>query len=104
MILRQGYVLLRLVLHQLPTDAEPVDESINHESIVLPRASIRDTRIEFRHVMTREYRAGSRRLLHVRKSCAVTHEEHKPLQLVRGVYETVRQREYTPAGTPVVSD
>lgn len=40
----------------------------------------------------------------VMKSAEVTHPEHKPITLGPGIYEIIRQREYTPESNHTVHD
>jgi hypothetical protein len=50
----------------------------------------------------REFRAGGERFVLVRSAAQLIHEEHATIDLPRGAYRVVIQREYEPApiGTP----
>jgi hypothetical protein len=43
-------------------------------------------------------------LVEVPESATLVHEEHAPIQIDKGVYEVIRQREYNPIGELTVND
>ena len=44
------------------------------------------------------------RFITVQEIASLTHEEHKEIQLEKGTYAVIRQREYTPEGLRAVVD
>jgi hypothetical protein len=47
---------------------------------------------------------GDRRFLEVSRPSTIRHEEHAPVPLAPGLYEVVRQREYSPEAIRNVAD
>ena len=48
--------------------------------------------------------ASAERFIQVLEKTALTHEEHDPIQLDKGIYKVVRQREYSPEAIRNVAD
>jgi hypothetical protein len=92
---RQGDLLFRKVA-ALPKDAKEVNDN------VLARGEItgHTHRIEGAKV----FRSRNQLLVQVDQVARVVHEEHEAFELSTGIYEVVRQREYTPDATRLISD
>lgn len=50
------------------------------------------------------WKTGDVLTVKVRKASPVTHQEHAPIPLKRGVYKITRQKEYTPEAVRNVAD
>jgi hypothetical protein len=48
--------------------------------------------------------SGGRRFLFVDRPSVLRHQEHRSIQLTPGVYELIRQREFSPIATAFVGD
>lgn len=95
--LRQGDVFIELV-ETLPDGAIPVDGLVLAEGEVTGHAH----RIQGGQAKLFE-RAGER-FLRVTAKARLEHEEHATIELPRGVYRVVRQREYSPEEIRNVAD
>lgn len=101
-MLRQGDVLLARV-RQVPKSARPVRGG--RDRVVLARGESTGHAHAIVGGGVQRYVRGDNAYLRVlRDGARLTHEEHDAIQLPRGCYRIVQQREYTPEGILSVAD
>jgi hypothetical protein len=94
-MLRQGDVLLKPI-EKIPTEAKETTDNV----LARGEATGHSHRIEGARV----FRNGDQLLLQVEQEAQLVHEEHGLIQVPRGDYEVVRQREYNPVMERQVTD
>lgn len=103
---RQGDVLIRKV-DRIPSNSTEVR---NHGRIVLAFGEVTGhahavTACEAQEFTFVDTKKATHRFLEVfDRGATVTHEEHAPIPLPAGLYEIIRQREYTPVSERSVAD
>lgn len=90
---RQGDVLL-IKVDALPMGA--TKEKNTDDSIVLAYGETTGHAHRLKAAGVFAYQWQGDRLIEVKETSALTHEEHSAITLVPGVYKVVHQREYTP--------
>lgn len=107
-IYRQGDVLIMRV-NSIPVDA--VDITPKEGPLVLAYGEVTGHSHAFKGGGVALLERGPRRYLRVTETAAVTHEEHDPITLEVGLYETrdakghgIIQVEYTPTALRIVGD
>jgi hypothetical protein len=90
MIYRQGDVLFKKI-EELPKKNRKLDTDI----IVKGEATGHAHRIR-NGVLYSSWQRGPRLYIKASKGAKVIHEEHKQIELEKGLYEVIRQREYDP--------
>jgi hypothetical protein len=94
---RQGDVLI-IPVAEMPGDARCLEHQ--RGPVVLAEGEATGHAHAIRDGVVQEYfwsgpvDQPAQRLIDVLEECTVTHEEHAPIPLRRGVYRVVRQREY----------
>jgi len=112
-IYRQGDVMLKRVGDALPEGVKDVTPEKNR--IVLAYGEVTGHAHAFAdaEVAAGKVKAFSKtgvwdpsaeRFIQVMETTALTHEEHSPVVLDKGVYEVVQQREYSPEAIRNVAD
>ena len=107
---RQGDVLLVRV-KQIPSYAKEITEKdrivlaygevTGHAHAIYPEVIEKDRAPELKAKL---WDAGAERFLQVMEKTALRHEEHTAIDLDKGVYRVVRQREYDPVRDRYVAD
>lgn len=107
---RQGDVLLVRV-KQLPKHVKEITEKgrivlaygevTGHAHAIYPEVIEKDKPPELKAKL---WDAGAERFLQVMEKTALRHEEHTAIDLDKGVYRVVRQREYDPVRDRYVAD
>ena len=117
---RQGDVLL-VKVREMPRSAgklvTPNDrivlaygEVTGHAHAIYPEVEEREPGVapkEGQHIpklKAKLWDAGAERYLQVLEKTALRHEEHTPIELDKGVYRVIRQREYDPVRDRYVAD
>lgn len=100
---RQGDVMLERV-PEIPKDAIPVDWSKEGRVIlVLGQATGHAHALSTDKTTMRETGSGDR-FLDVQDGAELVHEEHSTIPLPAGLYQVIRQREYSPEEIRNVND
>ncbi len=97
---RQGDVLLVRVA-SLPTGATK-EKSDSHIVLAYGETTGHSHRISTEGAVA--YKWQGDRLIEIKQTSALVHEEHSPITLKPGVYKLVQQREYTPERIRPVAD
>jgi hypothetical protein len=93
-IYRQGDVLL-VKQDDLPDNAKPATSEAGR--IVLAYGEVTGHAHAIDGRLATLYSAGNQRFVQAEEGATLTHEEHASIALETGVYEVIRQREYTPS-------
>ena len=97
MMVRQGDILL-VEVDAVPTDAKPVPRT--GASVVIEYGEATGHRHQIRSREVEMFELAGNRYLEVRSPSELVHEEHATIQLRKGIYKIVRQREYVPRSPP----
>lgn len=103
-IYRQGDVLLRTV-GSIPTTAKIIEPE--NGLVILAHGEQTGHHHSFaanEFVSLYGHENDGPRFIDVKRPSALVHQEHSPIELPVGVYEVIRQREYTPAAIVQVRD
>jgi hypothetical protein len=100
MMVRQGDILLKLV-QSLPKTADRKEEGC---ILAHGEATGHTHHVNDGAEIWVDVNENGRRYLKVLNDTSLDHEEHGHIALTRGIYEIVRQREYTPEAIRTVAD
>jgi hypothetical protein len=95
-MVRHGDLLI-VRIDGLPNDAKIVDTNILAEGEVTGHAHKLEGRSKVYQVQQQKY-------FEVEETVVLTHEEHKSIELEKGTYAVIRQREYSPQANRQVLD
>ena len=98
---RQGDVMIRLV-EEIPTGAKERKAVKGRHVLAEGEATGHAHVIRSKGVHAFDF--DSRGYLRVERSAVVEHEEHSAITLEPGIYEVIRQREYSPEAIRNVAD
>lgn len=101
---RQGDVMIVRITESVPKNVKPVD--LEQNRVILAHGEVTGHHHSFSSdggVSLLEAPTGDRYLKVARKS-TLEHQEHAPIEIPRGSYRVIRQREYSPEAIRNVAD
>lgn len=102
-IYRQGDVLLQKIESSVPRSAKPVP--LESGRVILAHGEVTGHHHSFAGDSgVALLDAGGDRYLKVSRRSTLEHQEHAPIEIPRGHYRVVRQREYSPEAIRNVAD